>query len=98
MRQTPKSEEGFQPCSFLAKQGCASWAEAGSCLFCTAMTVKVLPSVSQSTGGDIVSEDHCLCLYKIPTVAWSATPLPLAADNLVLLLLPELPMCCDALG
>ena len=63
-----------------------------------ATAVNVLPSVSQTTAGDLVVLDCYLCPDKIPTVAWSATPLPPGAHDHVLLLLAELPVCCDALG
>ena len=42
--------------------------------------------------------EHCPCPYKIHSVALSPAPLPLATDDHVLLLLPELPLCWDALG
>jgi len=86
------------PTKGLAKQSCGCGTEAGCCVLCMAMAVNVLPFVSQSTGDDLLAVDHCPCPYKIPTVALSATPLPLAADDHVLLLMPQLPLCWDALG
>ncbi|XP_049662538.1 uncharacterized protein LOC126041209 [Accipiter gentilis] len=49
------------------------------------------------TGGEFVAQDHCRGLFKIHSVALSATPQALAADDHVLLLLPELPLCWSSL-
>ncbi|XP_074895782.1 LOW QUALITY PROTEIN: uncharacterized protein LOC142036489 [Buteo buteo] len=89
---TPKSGEGFLPFFLPDKQSCGCGAEAGSCPLCTIMAINVLPFVSRRTGGDFVARDHCPGPYKVHSVALSATPRALAADDHILLLLPELPL------
>ncbi|XP_055557312.1 uncharacterized protein LOC129735319, partial [Falco cherrug] len=88
--QIPKSEEGFLPFTLLAEQSCGRGAEAGSCPFCMAMAVNVVPFTSQRTGGDFVAGDHCPGPYKVLTV-WPCVPC-----QCLLLLLTVSCCCCQS--
>lgn len=62
------------------------------------MATNVSPFVSQSTGGGLGAWDHCPGPYKSPDVALSPILLPFTIDDHIVLLLPEVPLCWDAIG
>ncbi|XP_055557413.1 uncharacterized protein LOC129735320 [Falco cherrug] len=76
------------PFSFKAEQGFG--AGAGSCPFCMAMAVNVVPFTSLKTGGDFVAGHHCPGPYKVLTV-WPCVPCQ------CLLLLLTVSCCCCSL-
>ncbi|XP_056182519.1 uncharacterized protein LOC130143697 isoform X1 [Falco biarmicus] len=76
------------PFSFKAEQGFG--AGAGSCPFCMAMAVNVVPFTSLKTGGDFVAGHHCPGPYKVLTV-WPCVPC-----QCLLLLLTVSCCCCQS--